>query len=236
MSREISTLARRIAMALLVSGQAACSSQEKTELESFEEQASYAIGVDIGSTMRQGPAEIDMQSLMQGISDGLADRDLLMSNEEINQVLGEFAMRMQQAEAERTASLAQSNLQEGAAYLVDNGSRSEVVTTASGLQYEVLVQGDGPKPTPSDRVTVHYRGTLIDGTEFDATDRFGDPASFTLGGVIAGWTEVLQLMNVGSKYRVVIPSELAYGARGSGRTIGPNATLVFEIELLDIAQ
>jgi FKBP-type peptidyl-prolyl cis-trans isomerase len=177
-----------------------------------------------------------MQSLMQGISDGLADRELLMSREAINQALREFAMRMQQAEAARQASLAASNKEEGEAYLAQNGSKAGVVTTASGLQYEVLTQGEGPIPAVSDRVTVHYRGTLVDGTEFDSTDRSGEPATFTVGGVIPGWTEVLQLMNVGSKYRVVMPSDLAYGEFGSGQTIGPNATLVFEIELLEIVR
>ncbi|UCG85787.1 MAG: FKBP-type peptidyl-prolyl cis-trans isomerase [Gemmatimonadota bacterium] len=236
MSRIAGNVAKTAAIAVLVSGLAACGSERTAELESFEEQASYAVGVDIGSTLRPSQAEIDMPSLVQGISDGLADRELLMSNEEMDQVLREFASQMQQAEAERLASLAESNKQEGEAYLSENGARSGVVTTASGLQYEVLAQGAGPKATASDRVKVHYRGTLTDGTEFGATDRSGEPASFMVDGVIAGWTEVLQLMNVGSKYRVVIPSDLAYGSGGGGPTIGPNATLVFEIELIEIVQ
>ncbi len=231
-----STITRQVAAAVAALFLTACASQGKTELESFEEQASYAVGVDIGSTLRPGQAEIDMQSLMRGISDGLADRELLMSREAMNQALREFVARMQRAEAEHQASWAASNKEEGEAYLVQNGSRAGVVTTASGLQYEVLTQGEGPKPAVSDRVTVHYRGALVDGTEFESTDRSGEPATFTVGGVIPGWTEVLQLMNVGSKYRVVIPSDLAYGEFGSGQTIGPNATLVFEIELLEIVR
>jgi len=124
---------------------------------------------------------------------------------------------------------------EGAAFRAKNGERTEVTTTASGLQYEVLAEGAGASPNRSDRVTVHYRGTLIDGTEFDSSYRRGQPATFPLSGVIAGWTEALQLMRVGSKHRIVLPPELGYGRRGAPPQIGPNATLVFDVELLGIA-
>jgi len=125
---------------------------------------------------------------------------------------------------------------EGAAFRSKNGERAEVTTTASGLQYEVLTEGDGASPSRTDRVTVHYRGTLIDGTEFDSSYRRGQPATFPLNGVIAGWTEALQLMCVGSKHRIVLPPELGYGRRGAPPHIGPNATLVFDVELLGIAK
>lgn len=123
---------------------------------------------------------------------------------------------------------------EGAAFRAKNGERTEVTTTASGLQYEVLTEGTGATPRSTDRVTVHYRGTLIDGSEFDSSYKRGQPATFSLNGVIAGWTEALQLMRVGSKHRIVLPPDLGYGQRGAPPRIGPNATLVFEVELLGI--
>jgi FKBP-type peptidyl-prolyl cis-trans isomerase len=186
--------------------------------------------------LQRGQAEVDLPALMQGLSDLLSERELLMDEEEMAQVLREFATRMQQAAAERQAELAETNRVEGEAFLAENKAREGVMTTATGLQYEVLTQGEGNMPSETDEVTVNYRGTLLDGTEFDSTDRGGQPATFAVNGVIPGWTEVLQLMNVGSKFRVVVPPDLAYGARGNGQTIGPNATLVFEIELLEIAQ
>ncbi len=127
-------------------------------------------------------------------------------------------------------------MQEGEAFLAENKEKAGVTTTASGLQYEVMKEGSGAKPQKTDRVSVHYAGTLIDGTEFDSSYKRGSPAAFAVTGVIKGWTEVLQLMNVGSKYRVFIPSDLAYGLRGSPPIIGPNATLIFEVELLNIVK
>jgi FKBP-type peptidyl-prolyl cis-trans isomerase len=210
----------------------ACSSG-RADLDSFEGKSSYAIGLDIGKAMVDNQAEIDLPSLVAGLTDALQEREPLLTEEETAQVLREFAMSMQQAAEERQSAELETNRSEGEAYLVQNGDREGVVTTGSGLQYEVMEQGDGPVPTASDRVTVHYRGQLVDGTEFD-TSYDGEPATFAVNGVIAGWTEALQLMSVGGKYRLVIPSELAYGERGSGPVIGPNATLVFEVELLAI--
>lgn len=126
------------------------------------------------------------------------------------------------------------NVEAGKAYRAQNGERPEVTTTASGLQYEVLAEGNGARPNARDRVTVHYQGTLVDGTEFDSSYRRGQPAAFPLDGVISGWTEALQLMKVGSKYRIVLPPELAYGDRGAPPVIGPGATLIFEVELLNV--
>jgi FKBP-type peptidyl-prolyl cis-trans isomerase len=210
----------------------ACSSG-KADLDSFVGKSSYAVGLDIGKAMVDNQAEIDLPSLVAGLTDALQEREPLLTEEETAQVLREFAMSMQQAAEERQSAALETNRSEGEAYLVQNGNREGVVTTGSGLQYEVMEQGDGPMPTATDRVTVHYRGQLVDGTEFD-TSYDGEPATFAVNGVIAGWTEALQLMNVGGKYRLVIPSELAYGERGSGPVIGPNATLVFEVELLAI--
>jgi len=213
------------------------------DLETFEQRSSYAIGQDIGRSMIQSQATIDLPSLVQGLSDALNDEESLLSDEEIGEVLRELSAKMQLAQAQmreemmaRRDSLVVKNREEGAAFLAENGSRDGVVTTESGLQYEVLVAGNGPKPTRTDRVSVHYAGSLIDGTQFDSSERTGGPVTFGVGEVISGWTEALQLMNVGSKYRLVIPPELGYGERGSGQLIGPDATLVFEVELLDIVQ
>ncbi len=224
---------KQFVIAVSVFALAGCGSSGKSEPESFVEKSSYAIGVDIGATMHRGEAEIDIASLTQGFSDAYGDKELLLSDQEIQQVLREFALQMQQAEGERRTAMLETNLREGEAYLAENGKREGVITTASGLQYEVLEQGVGPKPTAADRVSVNYRGSLVDGSEFDSSD---EPVTFGVGGVIAGWTEALQLMNVGSKFRVVVPSALGYGERGNPPVIGPNATLVFEIELVEIAQ
>ena len=143
---------------------------------------------------------------------------------------------MQTAQQQQFEEATERNIAEGQAYLAENGQREGVVITESGLQYEVLTQGDGPRPSATQQVSVNYRGTLIDGTEFDSSYERGEPATFPVNRVIGGWTEALQLMSVGSKYRLVIPSNLAYGERGSGPTIGPNATLIFEVELLAIVE
>ena len=224
---------KQFVIAVSVFALAGCGSSGKSDPESFVEKSSYAIGVDIGSTMRRGEAEIDISALTQGFSDAYGDKELLRSDQEIQQVLREFAAQMQRAEAERRTGMLETNLREGEAYLAENGKKEGVITTASGLQYEVLEKGDGPKPTAADSVSVNYRGSLVDGTEFDSAE---EPVTFPVGGVIAGWTEALQLMNVGSKFRVVVPSSLGYGERGNPPKIGPNATLVFEIELVEIAQ
>jgi FKBP-type peptidyl-prolyl cis-trans isomerase len=209
-----------------------CSSP-KADLDSVEGKSSYAMGLDIGKAMVANQAEIDLPSLIAGLTDAIEQREPLLTEEETEQVLRELAMRMRQAAAERQSAAMETNKSEGAAYLADNASREGVVTTESGLQYEILEQGSGPKPAATDSVTVHYRGQLLDGTVFDSSYG-GDPPTFPVSGLIPGWTEALQLMNVGGKYRLVIPSDLAYGEQGSQPVIGPNATLVFEVELLAI--
>jgi FKBP-type peptidyl-prolyl cis-trans isomerase len=214
----------------------ACNSGSSADLESFEGRSSYAIGVNFGTGIKQDNVPLDMDAFMQGVSDVLSDRDPQMTNEEIGEALQELTRHVREARAQQHGEDSQRNLEEGRAYLEENGQRDGVTTTESGLQYEVLTQGDGPRPTATDRVSVHYRGTLTDGTEFDSSYDSGQPVTFPVNGVIGGWVEALQLMPVGSKYRLVIPPDLGYGERGSGANIGPNATLIFEVELLEIVE
>ena len=203
------------------------------DLESEEGKAGYSIGVNIGMNLvTQIPMdEIDADSLVAGLRDALSGQ-LQMSEEEIMASIQAFT-EVQQEKA--NAEVATSS-QQGLDFLVSNGQRGEVTTTASGLQYEVLEEGEAgaSMPAATDTVTVHYHGTLIDGTVFDSSIERGDPASFPLNGVIAGWTEGVQLMKVGDKFRFFIPPELAYGDNGAGAAIGPNATLIFDVELLEV--
>jgi FKBP-type peptidyl-prolyl cis-trans isomerase len=203
------------------------------DLDAPKARAGYSIGVNIGMNVgSQLPAdEIDMDALVAGISDAISG-NLQMSEQEIMVALQEFSQQQQakmQAEAEASTA-------ENKQFLEENGKRSEVTTTDSGLQYEVLSKGDQSTPMPSstDTVNVHYQGTLIDGTVFDSSIERGQPLSIPLNGVIPGWTEGIQLMHVGDKFRFFIPSDLAYGENGAGDAIGPNATLIFDVELLGI--
>ena len=209
---------------------------EKTELKTKSEKMSYALGANIGASIKPAAAEIDYDALIQGVKDTLEGRKPLLTAAETQKLLGELNALMRTKSNEKSKKLGEKNMQEGEAFLAENKEKAGVTTTASGLQYEVMKEGSGAKPQKTDRVSVHYAGTLIDGTEFDSSYKRGSPAAFAVTGVIKGWTEVLQLMNVGSKYRVFIPSHLAYGLRGSPPKIGSNATLIFEVELLDIVK
>lgn len=208
----------------------ACSGGET----SFESQASYALGVDVGNNIKLTQADIDVDALVRGLRDALSEGEPRMSREEVQQVLQEFFARVQEDNAQRANEARDANLREGEAFLAENRTKEGVTETASGLQYMVLVESDGASPEASDSVTVHYEGRLLDGTVFDSSYERNEPVTFALNGVIPGWTEGVQLMTVGSKYRLFIPAGLAYGARGRGPDIGPNATLVFDVELLAI--
>jgi len=205
------------------------------ELKSVKDKASYSIGLSIGRNMKQQGFDLELSTLAAGIADGLRG-DAQLTDEEIEKVMTAFQQDFEAQQAGRMKATAEKNKKEGATFLAANAKKEGVVSTKSGLQYQVLKEGKGPKPTKNDTVTTHYVGTLLDGTEFDSSIKRGEPATFPVGGVIGGWTEALQLMPVGSKWRLFIPAELAYGARGAGRDIGPNATLVFEVELLDIGE
>ena len=195
-------------------------------------QGSYAVGHNIGSSMRQDGLTIDEPAFMRGLRDALSNTKSALTEEQLNAALGQLQLEMATQRAERTAALAKANAEAGEAFLKANAAKAGVVTLPSGLQYQVITPGTGPKPTASSTVRTRYRGTLLAGTEFDSSGQ--EPASFAVGQVIPGWTEALQLMPVGSKWRLFVPSNLAYGARGAGQEIGPNATLVFEVELLGI--
>lgn len=199
------------------------------------EKVSYSIGLNMGRSLEQQSVEVDLDQLIQGIRDGLGDAEAKMTDEEIQTTMQAFQQEMMQKAQQERAEAGAKNEAEGAEFLAENKEREGVMVTDSGLQYEVLEEGDGPKPAADDQVTVHYKGTLIDGTVFDSSYDRGQPATFPLNAVIPGWTEGVQLMNVGSKYKFYIPANLGYGARGQGPVIGPNATLIFEVELLEIA-
>jgi FKBP-type peptidyl-prolyl cis-trans isomerase FkpA/FKBP-type peptidyl-prolyl cis-trans isomerase FklB len=205
------------------------------ELETQEQKLGYIIGMDIGNSLKQQGADIDLPALFEAIETIYSGGEPALSAEEAASIRDAFiAERRATVEAERE-ELAAENAAEGEAFLRENRTKEGVMVTESGLQYQVLEQGEGPKPAASDRVRVHYRGTLLDGQEFDSSYTRGEPATFVLNQVIPGWTEGLQLMSVGSKYKFYIPSDLAYGPQG-GRSIEPNSTLIFEVELLGIEE
>lgn len=223
-------VASALPVAVVVAACQPSSSGSDVTLDSPEQRGSYAQGVRVGSQGRQLP--LDTEAFIQGIRDGLADESR-MSQEEMQEAQSEF----QQVMAESRKADAAENRKAGEEFLAENESREGVEVTESGLQYEVLEEGDGPKPDSGDVVEVHYRGTTVDGEVFDESYSRGEPATFPVGQVIPGWTEGLQLMSVGSKYKFFIPADLAYGQRAPrGASFGPNSTLIFEVELLDIVE
>lgn len=201
--------------------------QTRTSLETDDDRFSYGLGMVIGERVLKQYGDVDYDLLLQGIKAQHKDQETLISLEDAGEAIN--------AQMEKTFAMeSEANKMRGQEYLKTNAEKEGVKVTASGLQYLEITAGDGPKPTATDEVTVHYRGTLIDGTEFDSSYSRGSPASFPLNQVIPGWTEGVQLMSVGSKFQFVIPYELGYGERGAGGSIGPFETLVFEVELLEI--
>ncbi len=207
--------------------------QTETRPETMQQKAAYAIGINFINSLKMQGIKLDEPSLLQGIQDALKGQ-LVLSHAEMQSALDEFKQQLiiQQQLAQKT--LLKKNQQEGEAFLSANKTKEGVVTLPSGLQYRVIKKGSGPSPKLTDKVTTHYRGTLIDGTEFDSSYSRNQPATFPVNGVIPGWTEALQLMHKGDKWQLFIPSELAYGNRAVGDKIKPGSTLIFEIELLDI--
>ena len=201
------------------------------QLNTQELQASYGIGLQMGDQLKSQPFDgLDISAVAAGIADAFAGAESKVSQQDLQEAFQTISARMQADAAEQAKVLGAA----GAEYLAKNAVKEGVQVTDSGLQFEVVSLGAGEKPTAKSTVSVHYHGTLVDGTVFDSSVERGQPAEFPVGGVIAGWTEALQLMPVGSKYKLTIPSDLAYGERGAGAAIGPHSTLVFEVELLAI--
>ena len=208
---------------------------EKVELKTEKDKISYAIGLDVGNGLKKNEIDVDADIVARAIKDILAGNKPLMTDEEVKTTITALQKDLQAKQQEKMKALGDKNKKEGEAFLAKNKTKEGVKTLPSGLQYKVITQGKGKTPMASDTVTVQYRGTLIDGTEFDSSYKRGQPATFPVSGVIKGWTEALQLMKEGSKWQLVIPSDLAYGASGTqGGPIGPNAVLIFEVELVSI--
>jgi len=224
-----------IAVALSIVLAAGCvNAGDNTALKSEKDKVSYSIGLNIGNNFKSQSVDINPDILAKGVKDALSGSKPLMTETEIQETMAAFQKEMNAKQAERIKALGEKNKKEGETFLAENKKKDGVKTTASGLQYKIIKAGNGAKPKATDTVTVNYRGTLIDGKEFDSSYKRGEPASFPLNGIVPGWTEALQLMPVGSKWQLFLPSGLAYGEHGSGREIGPNATLVFEVELVSI--
>jgi len=216
----------------LLAGVAAA--QEAPALKSEKEKLSYALGMDLGSQLRKQSIEIDPNLFFQGLKDSLSGGKTLLTETEARTAITALQNEIVKKQAEVMKVLGEKNKKEGETFLAANKTKEGVVTLESGLQYKILNAGAGKKPTLDDTVLCNYRGTLIDGTEFDSSYKRNQPAAFPVKGVIKGWTEALQLMSAGSKWQLFIPSDLAYGERGQGNVIGPNAVLIFEVELISI--
>ena len=208
--------------------------QGKSDLKTEKDKVSYAIGVSIGKRMKSQNLDVDPTKIALGLSHGLGGKKVLLSDEEVASVMQEFQKKQQAKMAKEQHAAGSKNREAGKKFLAANKKKKGVVTTKSGLQYQILTKGTGKTPKATDTISAHYKGTLIDGKEFDSSYKRGQPATFPVNGVIKGWQEVLQLMKVGGKWKIWVPSELGYGARGAGAMIGPDATLIFEIELKEI--
>jgi FKBP-type peptidyl-prolyl cis-trans isomerase len=207
-------------------------------LKTRKEKFSYALGMNIGNglgaNLKKQSVEVDPNLVAQGLKDSMGDGKTRLTEDEAKAVLTEVQNEVRQQQQGKVKEAADKNKTEGEKFLADNKAKDGVVTLPSGLQYKILTEGTGAKPTAADTVVCNYRGTLLDGTEFDSSYKRGQPATFPVGGVIKGWTEALQLMPTGSKWQIFIPANLAYGDKGAGGEIGPGATLIFEVELISI--
>jgi FKBP-type peptidyl-prolyl cis-trans isomerase FklB len=208
--------------------------QDKLALKEQKDKLSYSIGVDIGKTVKALSFEVNLDAITQGVRDAITGAKTVLTEDEMRTVMGAFQKEMVAKEQERIKTLAEKNKKDEDAFLAENKKKEGVVTLPSGLQYKVLKEGSGQMPKADNTVVVHYRGRLLDGSEFDSSYKRGEPATFPVNGVIPGWTEALQLMKTGSQWQVFIPSKLAYGENGAGNIIGPNATLIFDVELISI--
>ncbi len=203
-------------------------------LPTDKDKLSYAIGMNVGKGLHRDGVDVDPNVLLRGLKDAMAGGKTQLTDEQAQAEIRELSEQLRQKAETQRAQAEQTNKKEGDAFLAANKTKPGVVALPSGLQYKILKEGTGPKPTAADSVKVNYRGTFINGTEFDSSEKHGGPATFPVGRIIKGWTEALQLMPVGSKWELFVPPDLAYGARGAGSDIGPNETLIFQVELLSI--
>jgi FKBP-type peptidyl-prolyl cis-trans isomerase FklB len=225
------------AMAVMALLAGAVHAQDNTVLKTERDKLSYSYGMYYGQYLKREKIDLDMNLFMRAVQDVLASKPTLVNDTEMQTVLRNEQQKLRTELMQQRKEAGVKNAKESAAFLAANAKKPGVITLPDGLQYKVLTKGTGPIPKPTDGVTVNYKGTLIDGTEFDSSYKRGQPASFSLAGhLIAGWKEALKLMPVGSKWEVYIPAKLAYADRGAGRQIGPNAALIFQIELLGIKQ
>lgn len=203
-------------------------------LTTDKEKASYALGMNIGRGLSKQPVDVDAAAVARGLKDAMSGGKTLLTDEEAAAALATLQDQVKKATEAKMEELAAENKKAGDAFLAENKTKEGVVSLPSGLQYKILTAGTGPKPAATDTVVCQYKGTLLDGTEFDSSYKRGQPATFAVGRIIKGWTEALELMPVGSKWQLFIPADLAYGERGAGGVIPPNATLIFEVELVSI--
>jgi FKBP-type peptidyl-prolyl cis-trans isomerase FklB len=216
------------------SGTARAKSATPLTLKTQNDKASYAVGLGLGKSLKRDGVDVDPAIVSRGLRDALAGGKTLLTDDEVKTTMTAVQADVRKRQEAKLQVAGETNKQEGEAFLAANKTQEGVVALPSGLQYKILKEGTGPKPAATDSVVCNYRGTLLNSTEFDSSYKRGQPITLPVNGVIKGWTEALQLMPVGSKWQLFVPSELAYGARGAGGAIGPNATLVFEIELLSI--
>jgi FKBP-type peptidyl-prolyl cis-trans isomerase FklB len=227
---------RRVAMAMcgVVALSGASFAADPPELKTDKEKISYSIGMDIGGNLKRGSVEVDPDLLARGLKDSYGGGKTILTEEQARQALADFQKTLMERQAETMKILSEKNKAEGEKFLAENAKKEGVKVLPSGLQYKEITPGTGKSPKTADTVTTHYKGTLTDGTEFDSSYKRGEPATFPVSGVIPGWTEALQLMKEGAKWQLFVPPNLAYGEKGAGQVIGPNATLIFEVELLTV--
>jgi FKBP-type peptidyl-prolyl cis-trans isomerase FklB len=227
---------RRLAMAMcgVVAFSGASLAADVPELKTDKEKISYSIGMDIGGNLKRGSVEVDPDLLARGLKDSYGGGKTILTEDQARQTLEDFQKTLLAKQAETMKILSEKNKADGEKFLAENAKKEGVKVLPSGLQYKQITPGTGKSPKADDTVTTHYKGTLIDGTEFDSSYKRGQPATFPVSGVIPGWTEALQLMKEGAKWQLFVPPDLAYGERGAGQVIGPNATLIFEVELLTV--
>jgi FKBP-type peptidyl-prolyl cis-trans isomerase FklB len=234
--KGVEMILRLLVTALFILAAGSAAAQDKPSLKDQKEKISYIIGMDIGANFKRKSVDIDPDLVAKGIKDGLSGAKPLLSQQEAREIMTAFEKEMRAKQEASLKVAGEKNKKEGEVFLAENKKKEGVKTLPSGLQYKVIKPGTGKKPAATDTVTTHYKGTLIDGTEFDSSYRRGKPATFPVNGVIPGWTEALQLMEEGAKWQLFIPPNLAYAERGAGRIIGPHATLIFEVELISIQE